>query len=117
MPVERISTRLVFIESGQIVNLHVIEGSIDFSPKKRATAKKAVAKKPSVRMKPETDKPVGKKSKPAAGEKVPVANIAAKKSEKRNSQNQKVDKPTSPNPPPTKSQSNSSSLRQKTLWD
>ena len=144
LPVERISTRLVFIESGQIVNLHVIEGAIDFSPKKRTAAKKAVSKKP-VRMEAESDKTVGKKSKPAASEKVsggdsvgketddqnsaseasiapakvptkPVADVVVKKSDKE-PESQKVDKPTSANPPPAKSKSKSSSLRQKTLWD
>ena len=146
LPVERISTRLVFIESGQIVNLHVIEGSIDFSPKKRTVAKKAVAKKPSVQMKPKSDQPAGKKSQPTAVEKVlggsvgketddqnpvgesksvapvevpaePVADVVAKKSEDKRSRSQKVDKPMSANPPPTKSKSKPSSLRQKTLWD
>ena len=132
LPVERISTRLVFIESGQIVNLHVIEGSIDFSPKKRTAAKKAVAKKPSVRMKPESNKPVGANAQPAADKETgdqnptvgasestpvkdsaePVADVVMKKSE-----NKKVDKPASANPPPAKSQSKPSSMRQKTLWD
>ena len=132
LPVERISTRLVFIESGQIVNLHVIEGSIDFSPKKRTAAKKAVAKKPSVRMKPESNKPVGANAQPAADKETgdqnptvgasestpvkdsaePVADVVMKKSE-----NKKVDKPAAANPPPAKSQSKPSSMRQKTLWD
>ena len=54
LPVERISTRLVFIESGQIVNLHAIEGSIDYSPNKKRPARKAVAKKP-IRLTPVVD--------------------------------------------------------------
>ena len=55
LPVERISTRLVFIESGQIVNLHAIEGAIDFSPNKKRPARKAAPKKP-IRMTPVADK-------------------------------------------------------------
>ena len=59
LPVDRISTRLVFIDSGQIVNLHAIEGSIDFSPKKKATGKSSASKTPAVK-KPVKKKPVEK---------------------------------------------------------
>ena len=55
LPIERISTRLVFIDSGQIVNLHAIEGAIDYSPKKKRPAKKAAPKKP-IHLTPVTDK-------------------------------------------------------------
>ena len=64
LPVERISTRLVFVENGQIVNLHAIEGAIDYSTNKKRPASKAARKKP-IRMKPATsatDKSVNGKS-------------------------------------------------------
>ena len=133
LPVERISTRLVFIGSGQIVNLHVIEGSIDFSPKKKAAAKKAVTKKTPVRTKPKSDKPVGDTPQPVAGKESGEQNPASEASESatpvkdsadpvtdvvvKKSKNKKVDKPAAANPPPAKSQSKPSSMRQKTLWD
>ena len=156
LPIDRISTRLVFIESGQIVNLHVIEGAIDFSPQKKKVAKKAAAKKPVIRMKPDpkpkTDKasdespsddkpiepvdekernsssvdtatvapnPTGGKAEtiaPAEPPPKPVSDSVAKQSNKKTA-NKKVDKSASANPPPAKSQSKPSLLRQKTLWD
>jgi ATP-dependent exoDNAse (exonuclease V) beta subunit len=42
LSIEKISTRLVFVEASQIVNLHAFEGSIDYSTKKRRPLKRSV---------------------------------------------------------------------------
>lgn len=35
LPVEQVSTRLVFVETGQIVNVHAVEGAVDYSAAKK----------------------------------------------------------------------------------
>ena len=96
-------------------------------------AKKAVTKKTPVRTKPKSDKPVGDTPQPVAGKESGEQNPASEASESatpvkdsadpvtdvvvKKSKNKKVDKPAAANPPPAKSQSKPSSMRQKTLWD
>ena len=100
---------------------------------KKAAAKKAVTKKTPVRTKPKSDKPVGDTPQPVAGKESGEQNPASEASESatpvkdsadpvtdvvvKKSKNKKVDKPAAANPPPAKSQSKPSSMRQKTLWD
>ena len=98
LPEDRISTRLVFIESGQIVNLHAIEGSIDFSPKKKSTVKK-VASKASVHVQSQSDKTEEKKTETKKTESVSESIVP------------------STTPPPPKAKPKRTKPEQKTLWD
>jgi len=116
LPVERISTRLVFIETGQIVNLHAIEGSIDFSPNKKRTPQKSARKKP-VRSKPVNDKVTNEnpvKVKPVETlEPETKTEATPKPSPHIVAQDQPVSKPHTKPTAPTKS----TTPIQKTLWD
>ena len=104
LPEDRISTRLVFIESGQIVNLHAIEGSIDFSTKKKSTVKK-VASKASVHVQSQSDKTEEKKTET--------------KSKKTETKKESVSESIVPSttPPPPKAKPKRIKPEQKTLWD
>ena len=134
LPVDRISTRLVFVESGQIVNLHVIEGAIDFSPSKKRAAKK-VARKAPVRLKPDAGKvdvakpvvEVIEKESPAASAETLTSGTAQATGAPHmpTKQTAKTKKPAEPEVKPTaakvsptkKSPSKAPVQRQKTLWD
>lgn len=38
LPIDQVSTRLVFVESGQIVNVHAVEGAVDYSATKKRSS-------------------------------------------------------------------------------
>ena len=96
LPVDRISTRLVFVENGQIVNLHAIEGAIDFSPEKKTAVKKVASKAP-VGLKSESDKTNVNESEPQDPDSKPAV------------------QPTTLSP--TKPKPKIATPKQKTLWD
>ena len=128
LPVERISTRLVFVDSGQIVNLHVIEGAIDFSPNKKRTPRKVARKAPirlrSVEDKVEDEKPAASVEPLVSGvEQPPVTPPAApqqivkpptkEKTPRKSNIKTGPPKAASTEKPPAKTPTQ----QQKTLWD
>ena len=117
LPVERISTRLVFIETGQIVNLHAIEGSIDFSPNKKPTPQQKSARKKPVRSKPVNDKVTNEKSVKVEPVETHEPELKTEAMQKPSPHIAAQDQPVSkPHPKPT-APAKSTTPIQKTLWD